>query len=102
MINKKHRATKRVLHLAFMEACLLHYGLFKYRYLTHVFGVHEKEGIRVVADYKENGKTLLTTCNAGITYEETVKCTYLSRDTAPEHFLNLLYTLYGVESLEDL
>ena len=88
--------------MAFIEACLLHYGLFKYRYLTHVFGMHEKEGIRLIKKYQESSGNQLHSSNAGIIVTKDFHREYLLKSTDPEHFLNLLYTLYNVKSLENL
>lgn len=102
MLNKKHRPQRKLLYFALLEACLEYYGLFKYKYLTHVFGLHNKEGIRIVQEYKDLNPGAIESSSQGITATNQFTREVLLKQTDPEHLLNLLYTLYGVGTLEDL
>lgn len=101
MIFKRHRKERYALPLGVIEALLETRGSFGYSDLEHIFGHHNKEGIRIVARYREISPDAMRSTTNGIMIEPRYVRRVLRRTTSPQQFLQLLYTLYGVTPLED-
>ena len=95
MIRKEHRTDHQCQKLAFIEACIDVYGYYNNKFMSQVFGNHEKDAARVTAKYKKINPEALDKQSRSLIPSATYQRKVLKPHTDARAFIIHLETIHG-------